>query len=303
MAAPPISARLTCGRSAIRWNSSWNGRVVFAAASILSGAEKRAEISARSAPPQKTARAERMCNTLQSPRDPRSSKMAWKLANISALKAFTGGRLSVTVAIRSATLRLIRLRIARLLGDRKWRPVKPAAPSSSLCTPPIRSIQAAADHKALDIVSSLVDLGAAHAAIDALHTEIFYVADATKRLDGVGTNLLGRLRREQLGHRCFGQAGPASVLERGGMQRELARGLEADRHIGKAEGDCLVLEDRLAEGFALMGIAHRNLERRPRHAYALGGDANATAFQVGKRNAVAPPLLTQQAVGGNGAIL
>src|SRR5262249_35690769 len=87
------------------------------------------------------------------------------------------------------------------------------------------------------------------------------------------------------------------------MQRELARGLEADCHIGKTEGDGLVLEDPLAEGRALMGIAHRNLERRARHAYALGGDANTTAFQVGERNAIAASLLTQQAIGGNSAIL
>src|SRR5262249_11354810 len=116
MAAPPISARLTCGRSEMRWNSSWNGRVTLAAASILSAAEKCVEISARSAPAEKALRAERMCSTLQSPRAARSSKMAWKALNMSALKAFTGARLSVAVAIRSATFRWIRSLISWLLG-------------------------------------------------------------------------------------------------------------------------------------------------------------------------------------------
>ena len=90
MAAPPISARLTCGRSEMRWNSSWNGRVTFAAASILSGAAKRVEISARSAPPENTLRLERMCSTLQSLRAARPSRMPWNVLNISALNAFTG---------------------------------------------------------------------------------------------------------------------------------------------------------------------------------------------------------------------
>ena len=40
----------------MRWNSSWNGRVTLAAASILSGAAKRVLISARSAPPENTLR-------------------------------------------------------------------------------------------------------------------------------------------------------------------------------------------------------------------------------------------------------
>src|SRR5262245_24126333 len=90
---------------------------------------------------------------------------------------------------------------------------------------PHRSIQAAADDEALDIVGALVDLGTTHAAIDALHAEVLYVAGAAKRLDSVGADLFGRLRGEELGHRCFGQAGSTSVPEDGRMQRELARGL------------------------------------------------------------------------------
>ena len=48
-----------------------------------------------------------MCRTLQSLRLASASRWPWNAANISALKAFTGARLSVTVAIRSATARLI----------------------------------------------------------------------------------------------------------------------------------------------------------------------------------------------------
>src|SRR6185436_11108774 len=181
MAAPPISAMLTCGRSEMRWNSSWKGRVTLAAASILSGAEKRVEISARSAPPENTFEPLLMCSTLQSLRTPSPSRMAWKAVNISPLKAFTGGRLSVTVAMRSATARMI----------------------SSLIS---SSRQAAADDQALDVVGAFVDLRAAHAAADALHAELLDVAGAAQRLHCVGTDLLRRLGGEQLGHGGFGQA-------------------------------------------------------------------------------------------------
>src|SRR5262249_52567082 len=154
----------------------------------------------------------------------------------------------------------------------------------------LRSIQAAANDEALDIVGPLIDLGAAHAAIDALHAEVLDIADAAKRLDGVGADRFSRLRGKELGHRGFSQARPAGILERSRVQRELARGFEARCHVGETERDGLVLEDWLAEGLTLMGVAHGNLERRPRHAHALGGDADAPAFQVGERDAVTATL-------------
>ena len=62
----------------MRWNSSWNGRVILAAASILSALAKCVLISARSAPPENTLRALRICRTLQSVRVAKPSRMPWK---------------------------------------------------------------------------------------------------------------------------------------------------------------------------------------------------------------------------------
>src|ERR1700682_3593205 len=89
------------------------------------------------------------------------------------------------------------------------------------------SNQTAADDEALDVVGALVDLGAAHAAIDALDAEVLDVAHAAQRLDRVGAYALGRLGGEQLGHGRLRQAGPARILEGGRVQGQLARGLQA----------------------------------------------------------------------------
>ena len=120
MAAPPISARLTCGRSQMRWNKSWNGPVMREAACILSALAKCVEISPRSAPPENTLMALRICRTLQSARVANLSRMPLKALNMSALKALTGGRLSVTVAMRSATLTLM---LSAIGCELTWRPV------------------------------------------------------------------------------------------------------------------------------------------------------------------------------------
>ena len=71
------------------------------------------------------------------------------------------------------------------------------------------------------------------------------------------------------------------------MQHELTRGFELGRHVGQAERDGLVFDDRLAEAAALLRIGERNLVGRAGHADGLRGDADAAAFQIGKRDAVA----------------
>ncbi|MCY1350752.1 hypothetical protein D9M69_369940 [compost metagenome] len=58
-------------------------------------------------------------------------------------------------------------------------------------------------------------------------------------------------------------------------------------HVGQAEGHGLVLDDRLAEGLALMGVVPCRLEGRTGHAHGLSGDADAAAFQVGQGDTVA----------------
>ena len=87
------------------------------------------------------------------------------------------------------------------------------------------------------------------------------------------------------------------------MQRELPRRLQAGRHVGQPEGHGLVLEDRLAERLSLVRIAHGNLEGGLREPHALGADADASAFQVGERDAIALAFLAQPVLGGNDHVL
>src|SRR5215475_4785055 len=279
MAAPPISARLTCGRSAMRWNRSWNGRVTLVAAAILSGLAKCVLISPRSAPAENTLMALRMCSTVQSARVCNASRMPLQALNMSALKAFTGGRLSVTVAMPSATLR-------ETLSAMACELFRLGALASG-------ASQAAADDEALDVVGALIDLGAAHAAIDALDGEVRHVTGAAQRLDGIGTDPFGGLGGDELCHRCFDQTRQARILAGGGVQSELTRRLEARRHIGQPERYGLVLEDRLAEGTALVRVPDGDIEGCPGHADALRGNADASALQVGQGDAIALPLLAQ----------
>ena len=71
------------------------------------------------------------------------------------------------------------------------------------------------------------------------------------------------------------------------MQHELTRGFELGRHIGQAKGNGLMFDDRLAEASALLRVGERNLVGCAGHAHGLRGDADAAAFQVGKRDTVA----------------
>jgi len=56
-----------------------------------------------------------------------------------------------------------------------------------------------------------------------------------------------------------------------------------------------VLDDRLAEGLSLARVRERRVERRPRHADRLRGDADAPAFEVRQRDPVAFTLGAEQA--------
>src|SRR3546814_5647302 len=63
-------------------------------------------------------------------------------------------------------------------------------------------LQGACDHHALDIRGAFVDLADADIAIDLGNAEFFEIAVAAERLDRAGHHRLGRLRCDQLGHRC-----------------------------------------------------------------------------------------------------
>ena len=70
-------------------------------------------------------------------------------------------------------------------------------------------------------------------------------------------------------------------------RHKLARRFELGRHIGEPKGNRLMFDDRLAEAFALLRVGERDLVGGAGHAHGLRRDADATAFQIGKRNTVA----------------
>ncbi|MCY1401815.1 hypothetical protein D9M71_169390 [compost metagenome] len=70
-------------------------------------------------------------------------------------------------------------------------------------------------------------------------------------------------------------------------------------HIGQAKTHGLVLDDRLAERLALLGIVAGVFERGPCHTHRLRGNADTAAFQIGQGDAIALALLAQPVTGGD----
>ena len=64
---------------------------------------------------------------------------------------------------------------------------------------------------------------------------------------------------------------------------EQPRRLEIGRGIDQLPAHALVIEHRLAEGLALLRVAHRGLQRGLQHAAAHGGDVGARAVDAGQR--------------------
>ena len=103
----------------------------------------------------------------------------------------------------------------------------------------------AADHQPLNVGRALIDRGDAHVAIDALDGEVVEIAVAAVDLDGRRADLFSHLRGEQLGHRCLLEAGAAFVAQARGVQHHQLGRLQRRCHVGQAEGDRLMLDDRL----------------------------------------------------------
>src|SRR5512146_811068 len=118
----------------------------------------------------------------------------------------------------------------------------------------LAALQCAPDHQALDVACTLVDLAHPHRAPQPLDREVGDVAVAAVDLDRVRAHLLGHLGGEQLGHRSLLEAGLAGVAQRGGVEVQLAGGLDLGRHVGEAEIDRLVPDQRLAHALALLGV-------------------------------------------------
>ena len=77
-------------------------------------------------------------------------------------------------------------------------------------------------------------------------------------------------------------------------------GFELGRHVGQAESDGLMFDNRLAKALALLRVAERYLISRTGHSYGLSSDANTAAFQIGKGNMItlalsAEPVLLSHA--------
>ena len=77
------------------------------------------------------------------------------------------------------------------------------------------------------------------------------------------------------------------------MQHQLLGRLDLRRHVGEPERHRLMLDDRLAELDALLGVGQRRVMGGARHADRLGGDADAAAFQVGERDLEPLPFLAE----------
>ena len=83
------------------------------------------------------------------------------------------------------------------------------------------------------------------------------------------------------------ETGTPRVAQRCSLEHHRRRGVELGRHVGETKRDRLMIRDRLAERGSLFGIADRMVEGgRASHAHALGGDADASGFQVGQRDSI-----------------
>ena len=115
----------------------------------------------------------------------------------------------------------------------------------------------------------------------------------------IGGDLEGGLGGEQLGHAglhvdAFSGVGPA-----GGVVGHEAGGLELGGHLGEHELDGLVLEDRPAEGLALLRVGHRRLEGGLGHPDGPRRHVDAPEFQCreGVAATVADAVVATEHVG------
>src|SRR3954471_15300181 len=118
-----------------------------------------------------------------------------------------------------------------------------------------------ADHHALDLRGALADQQQRRVAVEALDLVLLRVAVAAVDAEALLDALLAGLGGEQLGHPGLEVGALAGVLHPRRFAGDEAGGLDLRRHVGELELDRLVLGDRLAEGFALLAIAERQLQR------------------------------------------
>jgi len=79
--------------------------------------------------------------------------------------------------------------------------------------------------------------------------------------------------------------------------------IDLRRHVGKAERDSLMFDDRLAECYAVLGVGQSSLVGGLRHPHRLRSDADASALQIGESDTVAFAFIAKPVFGGQLQVL
>ena len=122
----------------------------------------------------------------------------------------------------------------------------------------------AGDDQALHLVGALADAGERRVAIEPLDVVFLGIAVGAMDAHRFGAVLQRRLGGEVLGHAGLHVAAVAAVEGLRGVERQQPGGAGARRHLADLERDRLVLDDRLAEGLAQLGVVGREPAARPR---------------------------------------
>src|SRR5882672_7472050 len=135
--------------------------------------------------------------------------------------------------------------------------------------------QASRDDQLLDLVRAFPDQEERRVAVVALRPVIKRVAVAAVDAHAVERVLLRRLGGEVLRHPRLEVGAVAARLRLRRMQDEEPRCLGARRHLRDHQLHRLVFCNRLAEGFALAGVADGVVERGPSEAGSARRDVDA----------------------------
>src|SRR5262245_54914063 len=164
--------------------------------------------------------------------------------------------------------------------------------------------QRAGDHDALDLARAFVDRGDARVTVVALDGELLGKSVAAVDLDGLVRDPVGGLGGEELRHRGGATpAGTARVPIGGGPHDEQPRRVHEGGHLCELLLDRSELRDRLPEGPPLARVPQGLVERGLRDADSLRADPDPARFEAGERDREPRPLLAQEVLHGNLAVL
>ena len=100
-----------------------------------------------------------------------------------------------------------------------------------------------------------------------------------------------------------GAAGADCIAHQCGVVRQRAGGFDFGLHVGEHPLDGLIVGDGLAEGAALLGVAHGRFQRSLREADRLRGDADAAAIERFERDLQALAFFAEAIFRRDAAIL